>query len=150
MALSIHMRPHAAALAAILLAAGGSTAQAATHVTVVLQDQSTAATVPMMQIVSTASEAKTGRIVFSVKNESKSLVHEMLLVKAVPPAALRYDDKENKLVEDKFVKFIDTDDIKPGGSVTKVVTLAPGVYEMLCNQPGHFRNGMHVAFSVHR
>ena len=135
-------------LTLLMLAAGDRTALAATQVSVALQDPSSGDAIPSMHIEATPNMVKAGRVVFTVKNESKGLVHELLLVKPPASGALPYDTKTHRVIEDRLVKFIDTDDIQPGHSVTKMVTLAPGTYEMLGNQPGHHEQGMHATFSV--
>jgi len=40
------------------------------------------------------------------------------------------------------------DEIAPGGTGSLSVDLEPGRYELLCNLPGHYAMGMHVALSV--
>lgn len=137
-------------LTLLMLAAGHRTADAATQVSIALQDPSSGDAIPSMRIEAAPNEVKAGRVVFTVKNESKSLVHELLLVKLPASGALPYDAKTHRVMEDQLAKFVDTDDIQPGQTVTKAVTLAPGTYEMLCNQPGHHEQGMHTTFSVMR
>jgi uncharacterized cupredoxin-like copper-binding protein len=134
----------------LMLVVGNRVALGAAQVSVTLKDPSSADAVPSMRIEATPNKVKAGRVVFMVKNESKSLVHELLLVKPPGSGAMPYDTKAQRVMEERLVKFIDTDDIQPGHSTTKAVTLVPGTYEMLCNQPGHYEQGMHVTFSVIR
>jgi uncharacterized cupredoxin-like copper-binding protein len=137
-------------LTLLMLAAGNRTALGTTKVSVALQDPSSGNTIPSMRVEATPNKITAGQAVFTVKNESMSLVHELLLVKLPASGALPYDAKTHRVIEDRLVKFVDTDDIQPGHSITKTVTLAPGTYEMLCNQPGHHEQGMHAIFSVMR
>lgn len=133
----------------LLLAATPAIASAATPVSVDLQDPSTGDAMKAMQIVPSPATVKSGRVTFKITNRSKTLVHELLLIKPAAGANLDYDAKQQRVVEDKLVKLVDTDDIQSGKSVTKTVTLKPGHYEMICNQPGHYQQGMHTAFDVH-
>ena len=137
-------------LTLLMLAAGNRTALGATQVSVALQDPSSGDGIPSMRIEARPNQVQAGQFVFTVKNESKSLVHELLLVKLPASGAMPYDAKTHRVIEDRLVKFVDTDDMQPGHSMTKTVVLAPGTYEMLCNQPGHHEQGMHATFSVMR
>ncbi len=65
-------------------------------------------------------------------------------------APLPYNTKDQRVIEAKTVKLVDTDDIRPGASVRKTVSLRPGAYEMICNQPGHYAQGMRADFTVNR
>jgi uncharacterized cupredoxin-like copper-binding protein len=141
-------RAGAIGLTLLMLAAGNRTVLGATQVSVALQDPSSGGAIQSMHIEVTPNEVRAGRVVFTVKNESKKLVHELLLVKPPASGEMPYDTQAHRIIEDRLVKFIDTDDIQPGHSVTKVVTLGPGTYEMLCNQPGHYEQRMHATFSV--
>ena len=124
-------------------------AHAATTVSVVLQAPSTAAGgATSMQIISTPNEVPAGTITFIVENRSKTLVHEMLLLERPKNGTLPYDATAQRIIENETTKRVDTDDIQPGRSVTKTVRLRPGTYEMVCNQPGHFAQGMHTTFIV--
>ena len=134
-------------LAVGMLALGGPAALAASQVSVGLQDQSSGDGMSGMRIEAVPATVKAGRIEFKVTNDSKVTTHELLLVKA-PSGPLPYDKKQQRVAEAGLVKFIDTDDIRPGRSVTKAVTLKPGAYEMLCNQPGHYEQGMHATLTV--
>lgn len=140
------------AIAAVLASSVNATsAKAASTVHVLLEDPSAGNGVTKMEIVPEPDHAKTGRVTFDIKNVSKDLVHEMLLLRESHPGGpLPYNAKEQRVIEAKTVKLVDTDDIKPGASVQKTVNLRPGAYEMICNQPGHYAQGMRAAFNVTR
>lgn len=123
-------------------------ARAASTVPVELQDPTTNDTVTTMKIKASPSDTQKGRITFNIKNESKTMVYELLMVKEAKPSFV-YDAKQDRVVEDHFTKLIDTDDIQPGKSIKKIVTLKPGTYELLCNQPTHFKAGISATFTVH-
>lgn len=128
-----------------------TSARAASTVRVLLQDPSTGNGVTKMQIVPDPDHVKAGRVTFAITNESKDLVHEMLLLREPRAGSpLPYNTKDQRVIEAKTVKLVDSDDIKPGASVRKTVTLRPGSYEMICNQPDHYAQGMKAAFTVTR
>lgn len=144
-----HLGPVVAA--SLMFGLTATSAQAASTVRVLLEDPSAGNGVTKMQIVPEPDHVRTGRVTFDIRNGSKDLVHEMLLLR-VPRAdsSLPYNAKEQRVIEAKTVKLVDTGDIKPGASVRKTVTLRPGAYEMICNQPGHYAQGMKAAFTVRR
>lgn len=139
-----------AALCAVALGAVSIGASAPSTVNVLLQDPSMGDGVTTMRIVATPDTAPAGAVTFHVTNQSTTLVHEMLLMKAPASGKLPYDAKAQRVIESKTVKLVDTDDIKPGASVSKTATLKPGKYLMICNQPTHYAAGMEVPFSVTR
>lgn len=138
------------ALCALALGVLPVAADAASMVNVVLQDPSTGSGVTKMQIVPTPATVPAGKVTFRIFNESKSLVHEMLLLNAPAAGKLPYSDTAQRVNESKTVKLVDTDDIKPGASATETMTLRRGKYLMICNQPGHYASGMEASFTVTR
>ena len=126
-------------------------ARAASVVRVLLQDPSTGGGVTKMQIVAEPDRVAAGQVTFEITNDSKTLVHEMLLMREKRAGApLPYSAKDQRVIEARTVKLVDTDDIKPGASVRKTVSLRRGSYEMICNQPGHYAQGMRAEFTVTR
>jgi len=141
-----------AAASALVLSSGAAllpaTASAATIVIVVLQDPSTGNGVTTMQIVPTPDAVQAGKATFRISNQSKSLVHEMLLLQAPATGKLPYDEKTQRVIESQTVKLVDSGEIKPGASLTASTTLKPGKYLMICNQPTHYVSGMKAPFTV--
>lgn len=140
--------PVAIGIGMLVLATSGQVALAATMVSVVLEDPSDGGDIRGMQLIPSPNEAKSGTITFIVENHSRNLVHEMLLLQRPASGTLPYDAKAQRIIENKTVKLVDTGDIQSGKSVTKTARLRPGIYEMVCNQPGHFKQGMHATFTV--
>jgi uncharacterized cupredoxin-like copper-binding protein len=143
----IGKRSMAALLCGLALGSGSALAGPASTVNVLLQDPSAGNGITTMQIVATPNTAPAGKVTFRVTNQSTGLVHEMLLLK---PASrtLPYDDKTQRVIESKTVKLVDSDDIKPGASMTATATLRPGKYLMICNQPTHYASRMEAIFTV--
>ncbi|MBV1703906.1 MAG: hypothetical protein KGI57_08555 [Hyphomicrobiales bacterium] len=138
------------AAAAMALALGcAGTAFAATTVTVKLEDSTVDPSIKGMPMVVDRTSVPAGEVDFDVTNLSKALVHEMLIFPA-PPAgqALPYDDAAQKVKEAEGHKLEETDDMAPGLHKTVKITLEPGDYLLICNQPGHYKMGMWSKFTV--
>ena len=130
----------------LLIASG---AQASTTVNVALEDSTTSPSVKQMEIKPDRTSVPAGRVTFDVKNDSKSLVHEMILIKSqLPASALPYDKKKAEVEENKIQSLGEVSELQPGKSGTLTVDMKPGSYALLCNQPGHMHNGMWVRFDV--
>lgn len=86
---------------------------------------------------------KAGEVTFQVLNESKTVVHEMILA-AVADAAkpMPFNQNENRVDEDKAGDLGEVSELEPGKSGTLTVTLKPGTYLLYCNIPGHYMAGM--------
>ena len=110
------------ALAAILIglsAAAHAATQAATVVHVDLMDPSTGPEIKSMVIKADAQSVKAGPVVFDVSNDSKALVHEMIVVAvARPGATLPYDRKDDRVIELKIRDLAEASDLQPGEKKT--------------------------------
>lgn len=134
-------------LAGVLaLGLGAGAAQAATVVTVKLGD---AADDKSMAMTLDKSSVKAGSVEFDVSNLSKTKTHEMIVVAVKSKAEkFAYDSKDDKVDEMKIKDLGEAADLDPGARKTLTLALKPGVYELICNQPGHFRHGMKASFIV--
>ncbi|HJU17736.1 MAG TPA: hypothetical protein VJ770_14870 [Stellaceae bacterium] len=94
---------------------------------------------------------KAGAIEFHVKNTSKSLTHEFLIVRW-PGAitSLPYDAKNNEVQEERLPGLEGVEDMPPGSAATVRLVLGPGKYVVFCNQLGHYKAGMERRFTVTR
>jgi uncharacterized cupredoxin-like copper-binding protein len=132
--------------AAILLglsAAAQAAAQTPTVVHVHLMDPSTGPEVKRMAIKADVQTIKAGPVEFDVSNDSKTLVHEMIVVGvARPGASLPYDQKANRVIESKIRDLGEASDLDPGQKKTLRLVLKPGDYLLICNQPSHYKSGM--------
>ena len=139
------------AAAGLLSVALAPMARAASVVRVIQEDPSAGHGIKHMMLMVSPHRVKAGEIVFHIKNISKDLTHEVLVIK--PPAKLSempYSRKQNRLIEGKIDKLADSGGQKPGQSYTMKVHLNPGRYLLICNQPGHYRAGMHTWLTVTR
>jgi uncharacterized cupredoxin-like copper-binding protein len=133
-----------ASVLALAMTAGA--AQAATVVTVKLGDPAEA---HVYRLAVDKTSAKAGEVEFDVTNLSRSMVHEMIVV-AVKSGSetLPYDAKKDVVDEDRIADLGEASDLDPGTKKTLKLTLKPGLYRLICNQPGHYKAGMRADFTV--
>ncbi|HLX27679.1 MAG TPA: copper resistance protein [Casimicrobiaceae bacterium] len=117
-------------------------------INVLLQDPSTGSAIRSDRIVLDRRSVPAGKVTFRAINQSKELVHEMLVVPAKPRQPLPYDQTKAEVVESRIKVLGDLDDLRPGASGTITVDLKPGFYIVLCNQPGHYKAGMQTKLFV--
>jgi len=129
--------------------AASASASAATTVNVALMDPSTDGSVQGMKMTATPDTVKAGVVTFQDINQSKGLVHEMILIrKPADGKQLPYDDKEQKVIEEKIKSLGEVSELDPGKSGKLTVTLSPGNYLLICNQASHYMSGMSTSFTV--
>ncbi len=136
-------------LACLAFAATGA-ASAAVPTQVInaeLQDPSTNPSVPHMRIVLDHHTAKPGRVTLDARNESKDLVHELIVVRDLGKK-LPFNARRNVVAEGKIHSLGEVSELKPGESGTLTLNLRPGRYLLFCNQPGHYRNGMFTELTI--
>ena len=102
-----------------------------------------------MQLTIDQDTVPAGPITFAVTNRSKSVTHELLVVKlSSQDTKLPYDEKDSKVIDGKLTKIVDSDDIKPGVRKMITVVMKPGDYLLICNQAGHYLAGMRTNLTV--
>jgi uncharacterized cupredoxin-like copper-binding protein len=97
-----------------------------------------------------STSAPAGKVTFSVANDGPS-THEFVVFKTDLDAdQLPTDSKGDADEEGTGVTHIDEiEDIAAGTSDnTLEVDLKAGSYVLICNLPGHYKLGMHTAFTV--
>lgn len=128
-----------------------SSARAATVVNVLLQDATSGGDMTGMKMTATPDSVKSGRVKIDATNQSQSLVHEVIVVPAPPTGGrLPYDDKTGRVIEKRIKDLGEVSDLPPGKSGSLTVTLTPGDYLLICNQPNHYQAGMWTKFTVTR
>ena len=115
-----------------------------------LMDPSDGGSVQSMTIRTDVKSVPAGPVVFEVSNDSKKLVHEMIVVAvAGPDSPLPYDTKTDRVIESKVDHLGEASDLNPGERKTLRLTLKPGTYDLICNQPDHYHAGMKATLNVH-
>jgi uncharacterized cupredoxin-like copper-binding protein len=100
------------------------------------------------------SDVPSGDVQFNVTNHGAA-AHEFVIMQTDnPPNALLYDNASQKAVEDapgqQDVGEVggELPFIPPGETESDSFTLPPGNYVLICNVPGHYKAGMHTAFTI--
>jgi uncharacterized cupredoxin-like copper-binding protein len=122
---------------------GGSTGASggATTVDVTLQE---------FAVIPGAASAPAGSITFNATNMGPEDDHELVVIRtdlapdALPTQANGAVDEEGEGVE----AIDEVEDIAGGSDAELTVNLDAGSYVVICNLPGHYRQGMHAAFTV--
>ena len=125
----------------LLAACGGQTASTASNgglVSVTLTDKG---------VTLGQTTVNAGAVTFHVKN-SGTIEHELVVIKTdVAADKLQPDvDEPNKMSEAGSLG--ESGDMTVGETKDFVLNLTPGKYVLMCNQPGHYMVGMHIAFEV--
>ena len=122
-----------------------------TIVHVDLMDPSTSPSIKGMMIKMDAHSVKAGPVVFAVTNDSKDLIHELIVVSVADPSRpLPYDRKDGRVIESRIADLGEASDLNPGEKKTLHLTLKPGNYILMCNQPDHYKAGMKATLVVTR
>jgi uncharacterized cupredoxin-like copper-binding protein len=107
-----------------------------------LQDR-TDPSISGMAIKTDRATVKAGRIVLQAVNESKEVVHEVLIVPAPSSGReLPYDARKGVVLEERVHPLGEIQELKPGARGRLTLNLKAGTYLLLCNQPGHYKAGM--------
>ncbi len=120
-------------------------------VAITLQDASVDPSISGMVMKAVPSRVKAGRVTLDAVNQSRNLVHEVLVVLALPEGKeLPYDAKKETLVEKRMHSLGEISELKPGARGKLTLNLKPGTYLLLCNQPGHYKSGMSTKVVVEK
>ena len=101
------------------------------------------------KIVADHKTIKAGEITFTVTNKG-TLNHELLVIRTDLPLGGIPIGADNKFKEDdpKATNVGESGEYEVGLTKTFKVTLTPGKYQLVCNIANHYKNGMHIAFTV--
>jgi uncharacterized cupredoxin-like copper-binding protein len=131
------------------VAAGQSAAVSPTVIHIDLMDPSSGPSRKSMMIKTDRQSVKAGPVTFMVSNDSKNLVHEMIVVSVADPnTPLPYDLKDDRVIESKIKDLGEASDLPPGTKKTLTLMLKPGDYILMCNQPAHYKTGMKANLTV--
>ena len=150
--------------AAMLMVGSAGTVQAAALVQVSLWDKGANVQMPIglayavpgldvtkatMGIKALPGTVKAGKVTFTVTNDSKDTIHEMIVMYLADPGKpLPYIVAESRVDEDKAGDKGEVSELEPGKSGALTVDLKAGKYLLICNVPGHYGAGMWTEFTV--
>jgi uncharacterized cupredoxin-like copper-binding protein len=141
-------RPVKLALLSLLLCGAADAAGPAQSLGIRLQDSSTDPSLAHMRMVLDHDALKPGRVTIEATNESKGLVHEVIVVRDAGAKELPYDARKKLVVEKRIQRLGEISDVPPGKSGKLTLDLKPGSYLLICNQPGHYKDGMSARVTV--
>jgi uncharacterized cupredoxin-like copper-binding protein len=143
-------RPILFMLCPLLLVVAGAAGAATTAQTlgIKLQDPSTDSSIAHMRIVLDQNTIKPGRVILQAENQSKNLVHEVIIGLDSGAEQLPMDAKHDRVIESRVRRLGEIADLAPGKSGKLSLNLKPGNYVLFCNQPGHYHDGMVTRLTV--
>ena len=102
-----------------------------------------------MGITASLAEVPAGEVTFTVTNDSKGMIHEMILSPVKDEtASLPYVIDEMRVDEEAAGHLGEVAELDPGKSGTLTLNLEPGNYLLFCNIPGHYALGMWTLVTV--
>jgi len=95
-----------------------------------------------------ATTAKAGEVVFTVTNEG-TIGHEFLVVKTdIASGQIPLDGDHFAEPTDGIEVIDEIGEYAKGTTETLTLNLDAGTYQLVCNLPDHYGNGMHMTFTV--
>jgi uncharacterized cupredoxin-like copper-binding protein len=102
-----------------------------------------------MGITLSTDTVPAGEVTFAVSNDSKDMVHEMVLAPVKnEKKPLPYVKKAMKVDEDAAGHLGEVAELEPGANGALTLTLKPGKYILYCNIAGHYTLGMWTLLTV--
>jgi uncharacterized cupredoxin-like copper-binding protein len=136
-------------LLTLLLCVGAAGAATPAQVLgVKLQDSSTDPSIAHMHLAVDPIALKPGRVTIQAENQSKSLVHEVIVVRDPGAKELPFDAKQNRVIEARVRSLGEISELAPGKTGKLTLNLKAGTYLLICNQPGHYKDGMTAKVTV--
>ena len=135
-------------LSLFLAAHGAGAADPAQLLGIRLLDSSSDASIAHMRIVIDHDTVKPGRITLLAENQSKTLVHEVLVTLVAGAGELPFDTKADRVIEKRVHSLGEISDLAPGKTGKLTLNLKAGTYLLFCNQPGHYKDGMFTKLIV--
>jgi len=99
-------------------------------------------------VETSAVAANVGEVKFTVTNDG-TIGHEFLVVKTdIAVGEIPLDGDHFAEPSDGLEVIDEIGEFKVGTTETLTLNLEAGKYQLVCNLPGHYKNGMHLAFTV--
>ncbi len=89
-----------------------------------------------------------GDVTFSVTNNATDQDHEFVIVSTDLAANALPVDANGDVDEDQITVVDEVEGLTPGSSEDLSVNLPAGHYVLMCNEPGHYAQGMYLDFTV--
>lgn len=106
------------------------------------------ATVREWRVTADRQQVKAGPVRFTTANLG-TIEHEFVVVRTdYPDGEIPLDGRIFNEDAPGVSSPGEIPEFKPGTVGDTVIDLEPGHYQLVCNIPGHYRNGMHIPFEV--
>jgi uncharacterized cupredoxin-like copper-binding protein len=89
-----------------------------------------------------------GRITFEAVNESKALTHEVVVLHDNGTGELPFDAQQDRVNEHAVRRLGEIADLAPGKTGKLTLNLGPGRYLLICNEVGHYKDGMFATLVI--
>ena len=106
-----------------------------------LEDSSTDPAIAHMRITLDQATLAPGRVTFEATNESKAPKREVVVVSDRGTGELPIDTQHDRVNEHAVRRLGEIADLAPGKTGKLTLNLGPGTYLLLCNDPGHYKDG---------
>ena len=102
-----------------------------------------------MGITANMTEVPAGEVTFQVVNDSKDMIHEMVIAPVADATTpMPYSTDLQKVDDDAAGHLGEVAELDLGQSGALTVTLKPGTYILYCNISGHYAAGMWTLLNV--
>jgi uncharacterized cupredoxin-like copper-binding protein len=102
-----------------------------------------------MAVVVDKAKVPAGDVTFEVTNDSKEMIHEMLVAPVADSTKpLPYVSSDVRVDEEASKDLGEVSELDPGKSGSLTIALKPGTYILFCNVAGHYMAGMWTLITV--
>lgn len=102
-----------------------------------------------MAVTVDKAKVKAGDVTFVVTNDSKEMIHEMLVAPVPDPSKPLPFVEANSRVDEEAAKDLgEVSELDPGRAGSLTIPLKPGTYILFCNIAGHYMSGMWTLITV--
>ena len=95
-----------------------------------------------------AGTMNAGDVNFHITNNATDQVHEFVIVQTDLAASQLPVDANGDVDEGQVTVVDDVEVLEPAAAQDLSVNLAAGHYVLMCNAPGHYKQGMYLDFTV--
>jgi uncharacterized cupredoxin-like copper-binding protein len=99
-------------------------------------------------IAPAADTMNAGDVTFTLTNNASDQAHEFVIVSTDLAANALPVDANGDVDEEQITVVDEVEDLQPGSTEDLSVNLPAGHYVLMCNQPGHYAQGMYLDFTV--
>lgn len=99
-------------------------------------------------IAPSADTMNAGDVAFTITNDASDQAHEFVIVSTDLAANALPVDANGDVDEEQITVVDEVEDLEMGATEDLSVNLPAGHYVLMCNEPGHYAQGMYLDFTV--